>query len=87
MAQPSEDLPLYAPLTDLVEVAEVMQRSWKENNEQSLRYTPEFLRSCIEYPGTIPGISLGLFLGGKLAAFVVGMPGKPGSRTKMSTYS
>ena len=38
---------------DFTQVAALIQESWKENGKQGLFYTPEFLASCLKYPGTI----------------------------------
>jgi hypothetical protein len=59
---------------DLEQAAAVMAASWGENNEQSLRYTPAFLQSYVNYPGRLPVIMSVLHEAGKLAAFVFGFP-------------
>jgi hypothetical protein len=59
---------------DLEEAAAVMAQSWRENNEQPLKYTPEFLQSYLSCPGHLPAIVSALHEAGKLAAFVFGFP-------------
>jgi hypothetical protein len=59
---------------DLEQAAAVMAASWRENNEQPLRYTPGLLQSYVNYPGRLPAIVSVFHQAGKLAAFVFGFP-------------
>jgi hypothetical protein len=59
---------------DFSEVAELMQRSWAENNEQPLLYTPEFLASIYDHPAMDGALSPVLYRKGDLTAFIAGLP-------------
>jgi hypothetical protein len=54
--------------------AELICLSWKENGTQSLEYTPEFIRSLLEYPGDRPALVPAFYDNGKMVAFVLGLP-------------
>ena len=56
------------------ELAALMIRSYGENREQPLRYTPEFLRSTFEYPGATMELAPAIYRDGRLAAFIAGFP-------------
>jgi hypothetical protein len=59
---------------DFAEVATLIQESWEENGKQGLFYTPEFLESCLNYPGSIYSLAPTLYQGEKPCAFVAGFP-------------
>jgi GNAT superfamily N-acetyltransferase len=59
---------------DLAEVAGLIQKSWEENGKQGLFYTPEFLDSCLNYPGSSYSLAPTLYQGEKPCAFVAGFP-------------
>ena len=59
---------------DFTQVAALIQESWKENGKQGLFYTPEFLASCLKYPGTIHSLAPTLYEGETPRAFVAGFP-------------
>jgi hypothetical protein len=59
---------------DFTRVAALVQEAWQENNKQGLLYTPEFLASCLEYPGASYSLAPTLYEGEKPCAFVVGFP-------------
>lgn len=55
-------------------LAKMVEQSWAENKESSLRYTPEFLRSCFEYPGVKPELAPTIYAGDRPVAFIAGFP-------------
>jgi len=59
---------------DFAQVAALIQESWKENGKQGLFYTPEFLASCLNYPGTSYSLAPTLYEGETPRAFVAGFP-------------
>lgn len=59
---------------DFPEVAALIQESWRENGKQGLLYTPEFLASCLSYPGSNSFLAPTLYHGDKPCAFVAGFP-------------
>jgi GNAT superfamily N-acetyltransferase len=59
---------------DFDELAALMERSWSENKEQSLRYSSRFLRSAFDYPGSSLELAPAIYRDGRLAAFVAGFP-------------
>jgi Acetyltransferase (GNAT) family len=59
---------------DFAEVATLIQESWEENGKQGLFYTPEFLTSCLHYPGSSYSLAPTLYQGEKPCAFVAGFP-------------
>ena len=59
---------------DFTQVAGVVQEAWQENGKQGLLYTPEFLASCLNYPGASYSLAPTLYEGGKPRAFVAGFP-------------
>ena len=59
---------------DFAEVATLIQASWEENGKQGLLYTPEFLESCLNYPGSSCSLVPTLYQGEKPRAFVAGFP-------------
>jgi hypothetical protein len=59
---------------DFTQVAALIQESWKENGKQGLLYTPEFLASCLEYPGMSFSLAPTLYEGETPRAFVAGFP-------------
>ena len=59
---------------DFAEVASLIQESWKENGKQGLLYTPEFLASCLNYPGSEYSLAPTLYEGEKPCAFFAGFP-------------
>jgi Myristoyl-CoA:protein N-myristoyltransferase, N-terminal domain len=59
---------------DFDELAALMLRSWAENKEQPLRYTPEFLRSAFEYPGASFELAPAIYRDGRLVAIIAGFP-------------
>jgi GNAT superfamily N-acetyltransferase len=59
---------------DYEAVANLIEQSWAENKESSLRYTPEFIRSCFEYPGTTVDLAPTIYEGDRPVAFIAGFP-------------
>jgi GNAT superfamily N-acetyltransferase len=59
---------------DFDQVAALIQESWKENGKQGLFYTPEFLASCLNYPGASYSLAPTLYEGERPRAFVAGFP-------------
>src|SRR5712664_993294 len=59
---------------DFTEVAALIQASWEENGKQGLLYTPEFLTSCLTYPGSSYSLAPTLYHAEKPCAFVAGFP-------------
>jgi GNAT superfamily N-acetyltransferase len=59
---------------DFAQVASLIQESWEENGKQGLRYTPEFLASCLNYPESAYSLAPTLYEGAKPCAFVAGFP-------------
>jgi ribosomal protein S18 acetylase RimI-like enzyme len=59
---------------DFDELAQLIQRSWSENKEQPLRYTPQFLRSAFEYPGASLELAPAIYREGRLVGFIAGFP-------------
>ena len=59
---------------DFAEVSALVQESWKENGKQGLLYTPEFLASYLNYPGSTYSLAPTLYHDDKPCAFVVGFP-------------
>src|SRR5687767_11870833 len=59
---------------DYEALADLVEQSWAENKESSLRYTPEFLRSCFEYPGTTMELAPTIYQEGRPVAFIAGFP-------------
>src|SRR5438045_1203060 len=59
---------------DYLSLSEVVRESWSENKESTLNYTPEFLRSCFEYPGATTSLAPMICEDGKPVAFIAGFP-------------
>jgi hypothetical protein len=59
---------------DFAQVAALIQESWEENGKQGLFYTPEFLASCLNYPGSSHVLVPTLYEGDTPRAFVAGFP-------------
>jgi len=59
---------------DFAQVAALIQESWEENGKQGLFYTPEFLVSCLNYPGSSYALVPTLYEGDTPRAFVAGFP-------------
>jgi len=59
---------------DFAQVAALIQESWQENGKQGLFYTPEFLASYLNYPGSSYSLAPALYEGEKPCAFVAGFP-------------
>jgi hypothetical protein len=59
---------------DFCTVAALIQESWRENGQQGLLYTPEFLASCLGYPGSTSSLAPTLYQGESPRAFVAGFP-------------
>jgi len=59
---------------DYEEVADLVRRSWMENSNQSLMYTPDFVASYFEYPGSSFSLAPTLYDGSKPLAFIAGFP-------------
>ena len=55
-------------------LADLIQRSWAENKESSLRYMPAFLQSCFEYPGTTAALAPTIYEDDQPVAFIAGLP-------------
>jgi hypothetical protein len=76
MPEPSQgrDIQIADFRGDLAEVARLIQESWEENGKQGLFYAPEFLASCLNYPGSSYSLAPTLYQGEKPCAFVAGFP-------------
>jgi GNAT superfamily N-acetyltransferase len=78
---------------DYSSLAELMSRSWRENAEQPLDYSGDFLRSCLEYPGMTPALAPTILTEGRPAAFVAGFPrtlsvgGRPGRYALLTFFT
>jgi hypothetical protein len=59
---------------DSSQVAALIQASWEENGKQGLLYTPEFIASCLDYPGSSYSLAPTLYQAEKPCAFVAGLP-------------
>jgi GNAT superfamily N-acetyltransferase len=59
---------------DWAQLARMMQQSWGTNKEQPLRYTDDFLRSALSYPGCSIDLAPAVYSGDHLVAFVAGFP-------------
>lgn len=59
---------------DIAAVTALIQKSWEENGKQGLFYTPEFLESCLNYPGSGYSLAPTLYQGETPRAFVAGFP-------------
>lgn len=57
---------------DYAAIAELMQRSWGENHETPLLYTPEFLESAFSYPGASPRLARACYHDDVPVAFTAG---------------
>jgi GNAT superfamily N-acetyltransferase len=55
-------------------LAGLVERSWAENKDSSLKYTPEFLQSCFAYPGTSFDLAPTIYVNGRPVAFIAGFP-------------
>lgn len=55
-------------------LATLLQRSWAENKDASIKYTPEFLRSCFEYPGASVDLAPAIYEDESPVAFIAGFP-------------
>ena len=63
-----------SPVRDWVAAAELIRRTWQQNRETPIDYTPEFFNSLLEYPGIGPVVAPGYYYDGKLFAFIAGFP-------------
>ena len=59
---------------DFTNIAALIQESWKENAQQGLLYTSEFLASCLAYPGANNFLAPTLYQGQTPRAFIAGFP-------------
>ena len=59
---------------DFDEVADLILSSWSENTQKPLRYSPEFLASCFEYPGASYAMAPTMYTGNEPVAFAAGFP-------------
>jgi len=59
---------------DASTLAELMARSWRENAEQPLEYSSEFLTSMLGYPGMTADLAPAVVLDGRPAAWAAGFP-------------
>jgi GNAT superfamily N-acetyltransferase len=59
---------------DLAAASNLIGVSWKENRQEPLEYTPEFLRSLAAFPSDLPVVAPAIYDRGELAAFVMGFP-------------
>src|SRR5947209_12164893 len=55
-------------------LAALIESSWAENRDSSLKYTPEFLRSCFAYPGASFDLAPAIYENGRPVAFIAGFP-------------
>lgn len=53
-------------------LADLLQRSWSENAQQSLHYSPEFLQSFLTAPGADVALEPSFYRDGTLVAFAAG---------------
>lgn len=56
------------------ELAALIQRSWAENQNQSMHYSEDFLRSAFDYPGTSFDLAPTVYGDAGLLGFVAGFP-------------
>jgi GNAT superfamily N-acetyltransferase len=56
------------------DVSSLMTEAWAENENQPLLYTPEFLRSSLDYPSATFALAPTIYEGEKPVAFVAGLP-------------
>ncbi len=59
---------------DYEALSALVESSWAENKDSALKYTPELLRSCFAYPGTSFDLAPAIYEGGRLVAFIAGLP-------------
>ncbi len=59
---------------DFAALSALLQRSWGENNQQSVLYGESFLESCFQYPGAVYSLAPTIHDAGIPIAFVVGFP-------------
>jgi hypothetical protein len=59
---------------DFGAVSHLIQSSWSENAQTPLRYSPEFLASCFEYPGASYALAPTMYMGDEPVAFTAGFP-------------
>jgi hypothetical protein len=59
---------------DFGAISDLIQSSWSENAQKPLRYSPEFLASCFEYPGANYAMAPTMYLGDEPVAFAAGFP-------------
>jgi hypothetical protein len=59
---------------DYEQLSELIQRSWAENGDSFLRYTPEFLQNAFAYPDTSFDLCPCIYDQGRLEAFMAGLP-------------
>jgi hypothetical protein len=57
---------------DYQALAALLQRSWSENSQQSLDYSPEFLQSFLTAPGASASLQPSFYRDGELLAFAAG---------------
>ncbi len=57
---------------DYQALADLLQRSWSENSQQSLHYSPEFLRSFLTAPGASASLQPSFYRDAELVAFAAG---------------
>lgn len=55
-------------------VSDLIQSSWSENAQKPLHYSPEFLASCFEYPGSSYALAPTMYMGNEPVAFAAGFP-------------
>jgi len=61
---------------DFAAVAELILKSWSENNQQPILYGETFLESCFQYPGASFSLAPTIYDEGNPIAFVAGFPRK-----------
>jgi hypothetical protein len=59
---------------DFASIANLVQESWQENGKQGLLYTPEFIASCLDYPGSSYSLAPAIYEGDRPFGFVAGFP-------------
>ncbi|HEY3412193.1 MAG TPA: GNAT family N-acetyltransferase [Armatimonadota bacterium] len=59
---------------DYAALSQLMTASWNQNQGQGLDYSPEFLRSYLQYPGMTPALAPVILDNGRPIAFVCAFP-------------
>ena len=62
------------PVRDWLAATDLIRNSWKQNRQTPLDYTPEYLKTLVEYPGAGPAVAPAYYDHDDLVAFVAGFP-------------